>query len=435
MKAGTAVREFTPGTSQFLWGYPHVPRMSEGVHDPLLSSALYLEHEDTRVLFIANDILFLTTVMVKRIRSDIAAATGVPAANILLSATHTHSAPRVEAGLFPDEESVAPPVDQAFVARLTRAATQAGIAAVETAVPARLGFARADATGIGTNRHAPDGPADHEVPVLAARALDGEQWIGVMYVCTMHPTVLHQDSRLVSADFPWATRRTLQAQAVGSDCPVLHHMGCAGNQSARHVTRANTFAEADRVGTILGAALVKACGELVDEADPGLKVVARPIDPPRKVFAPVAAAEQALAAARRRFEELKRTGPATEARTAECDVFGAEARLALSGMAETGALEPVYASATPVELQGIRVGDWCYAAWPSETYVEYGLAAKQRCPGTFIITNANGRLPGYITTPKAVAAGDYEAGAALFTPEAGQLYIDTTAALVEELRA
>ena len=435
MKAGSAVRDFTPKTSRFLCGYPHVARMSEGAHDPLLSSALYLENNGTQLLFIANDILYVTTPMVKQIRKEIASATGMEAGNILISATHTHSGPNVAESPFQDHDPVVPPVDESFVEQLTTAITEAGIEAVQNACSARIGFARADSTGIGTNRHNPAGPADHEVPVLAAKSSDGDKWIGLMYVCSMHPTVLHEDSRLVSADFPWAARRTLQDRLLGPSCPVLHHTGCAGNQSPRHVTRGNTFEEADRIGTILGTALTEAAGNLVFEANPELKVLARHIDPPRKTFPSVSDAEKGLEEARQRFAELKRTGPATDARTAECDVFGAEHKLFLAQTVASGALEPVYKSCTPAEVQGIRVGNWCYVGWPSETYVEYALAVKAACRDTFIISLANGRLLGYITTQEAADAGMYESGAALFAPETGPLYINTTRELVKQLRA
>lgn len=434
MKAGAAVREFTPDTSQFLSGYPHVERMSEGIHDPLLSSALYLENEGQGVLFIANDILFVTTEMVKRIRAAIAQTTGLPAQRILISATHTHSGPKISEKPFGDDDPVIPPVDQAFAERMVAAITEAGIAAIQRAEPAAIGLARADSTGIGTNRHDPAGPSDHEVPVLAARAADGQRWIGLMYVCSMHPTVMHQDSRLVSADFPWAARLKVQQDWVGPECPVLHHTGCAGNQSPRHVARANTFAEAERIGTMLGAALVQTAGRLAFNDNPIIMVLSRMIDPPRRQFPDVETAERDLQQARERFAALKRTGPATEARTAECDVFGAEHKLSLAGTAASGALEPAYAACTPAEIQAVRVGDWCWVGWPSETYVEFGLTVKSRAPDTFIISIANGRLFGYITTQAAAEAGLYESGAALFAPETGQLYIDVTLELVKALR-
>jgi hypothetical protein len=42
LRAGAAVTDLTPAGSVFLFGYPHVPRWSTGVHDPLECAALYL---------------------------------------------------------------------------------------------------------------------------------------------------------------------------------------------------------------------------------------------------------------------------------------------------------------------------------------------------------------------------------------------------------
>ena len=43
LRAGAASAELTPQHSVFLFGYPHVPRYSTGVHDPLETAALYLQ--------------------------------------------------------------------------------------------------------------------------------------------------------------------------------------------------------------------------------------------------------------------------------------------------------------------------------------------------------------------------------------------------------
>ena len=58
--AGVAVRDITPRKPLFLVGYPNVPRISAGVHDPLLASALYLSDGKTALLLISVDILFIS---------------------------------------------------------------------------------------------------------------------------------------------------------------------------------------------------------------------------------------------------------------------------------------------------------------------------------------------------------------------------------------
>ena len=59
LNAGAATVDITPKDSQFLFGYPYVERYSTGVHDHLLSSALYLSDGETQAMFIANDIIFV----------------------------------------------------------------------------------------------------------------------------------------------------------------------------------------------------------------------------------------------------------------------------------------------------------------------------------------------------------------------------------------
>src|SRR3954469_6676282 len=95
--AGAATADISPQKSIFLAGYPNVPRYSTGIHDPLLSSALCLQAGTTRVLLISNDIIYLSKPSVARLRQGISHATGghIQPGNILISASHTHSGPKM----------------------------------------------------------------------------------------------------------------------------------------------------------------------------------------------------------------------------------------------------------------------------------------------------------------------------------------------------
>ena len=253
LKAGSAQVDITPKDSQFLFGYPHVERYSTGVHDKLYSSALYLSDGKTEVLFIANDIIFVGKESSAKIRCHIEEKTSVPATNIMISSTHTHSGPITVDYISNRADPAVPKEDDRYVQCMEDCIVESAIRAFKNAQSAKLGIAIADDTGIGTNRRDPNGPADHEVPVLMVKSL-GDENIACMLVCSMHPTVLHEDSTLVSGDFPGLARIYLQENVLGKDCPVLHHTGPAGNQSPRHVTKANTFEEATRLGEILGKA-------------------------------------------------------------------------------------------------------------------------------------------------------------------------------------
>ena len=233
--AGVGVADITPHDSQYLFGYPHVERTSTGIHDPLLSSALYLSDGRTPLLFVANDIIFVGMATAQRVRQRIEAATGVPAANILVSATHTHSGPSTIDYISLADDPFVPKVDSRYLQRFEDGIVAAGTEAIRRAQPAEVGLAIADGTGVGTNRRDPAGPADPQVPVLLARSAANGAPIACMIVCSMHPTVLRETSTVVSGDFPGMARRFLQDHLLGPNCPVLHHTGPAGNQSPRHV--------------------------------------------------------------------------------------------------------------------------------------------------------------------------------------------------------
>jgi hypothetical protein len=427
LQAGAGAVDITPRNSPFLFGYPHVERYSTGIHDPLLSSALFLSDGDGSVVFVANDIIYVSKAMAQRCRTRIAAALGVPAGNILISATHTHSGPLTVETLSNEADPAVPDPDPETVQRVEDGIVAAATEAGQNARPARLGLAVADGSGVGTNRRDPDGPSDPDVPVLMVRTDDDAEPLALMLVCSMHPTVLHEDSALISGDFPATTRQFLQANHLGESCPVLHHTGPAGNQSPRHVTRGNTFEEAERLGSLLGESVARAIAGIRTSTDISLQARQAFVDLPRKPFPSVQEAEAHLDRAVRRLQDLRDAGaPRRDIRTAECDWFGAEEGVTLARAAQDGRLDERRQERLPAEVQVIGVGPWHFVGWPGEVFVEYALEVKARCADTHLISLANGELQGYIVTPEAAAEKGYEASNAMFPAESGRILVETT---------
>lgn len=431
--AGAAVVEITPSSSVFLFGYPHVRRMSTGVHDPLECAALYLRGAGGQALFLANDLIYVSRDFAEDVRTRIAAATGVPVEGVMVTATHTHSGPVMTNNLSNEADSVVPRADPDYLSWVGERMVTAARRAVDAAVPAEVTLARAHADGVGSNRHDPAGPTDPEVPVLVAKAAADGRVIACQLIYGMHPTVLHEDSTVITADFVGFTRQALRRSVLPADCPVLFHQGAAGNQSPRHVTRANTLAEARRIGERLAEAVSLAWPTLTPL--PAVRVEARRIHLPvaPRSFPPVDRARADLQAAQSRYEALRIAGaPRQEVRTAECDVFGAEKTAVLAQAAADGRLAAAVARASPAEIQLIEIGPWRLIGWPGEFFVEYGLALKARAPrDTFLITLANGELQGYIATQEAVKDGRYEATNAIFRVENGERFIEHTLGLIQ----
>lgn len=424
--AGAGREDISPRDSQFLFGYPHVERFSTGIHDPLQSAALCLRSGERTVLFSSNDIIFVPKDSVARIRRAVARETGIPEDAILVSATHTHSGPTTVDYLSGSSDPVVPRADRRYLAYMEERIVAACLQAAAGLQPAEAGLAVADATGVGTNRRDPAGPRDPQVPVLMVRSVPGALPIACMVTYCMHPTVLHEDSKLVSADFPGMAREYLN-RVLGPECVVLYHTGPEGNQSPRHVTRGNTFAEAKRLGEMLGAAVEKAVSGIEFHDD--LPVAARGslVDLPRRTFPPVEQAEEKLGRAQKRFDALLDAGaPSQEVRTAECDLFGAEETVTLARAFRHGGMEEAYRSCLPAEIQLIEVGPWRFVGWPGEVFVEFDLRVKERHPGTWIINLANGEFQGYIATEEAAREGGYEASNALFSHQSGDVLVRAT---------
>ncbi len=429
LKAGTGRRDVSPAGSVFLWGYPHVMRNSTGIHDPLHATALCLDDGRGQTLSVAVDVLYVDHMLVSECRRRIGARTGLPPERIMISATHTHSAPVTCTVLAMTGDPVVPAPDPAYRERLVQGIADAACQAVASCVPAELAITTAQVDGVGCNRLSPEAPRDPEAGIVAVRRAADKSLLAVQLFYAMHPTVLHEDSTQVSADFPAYTRQTIQKAFPG--VVVVYHNGPCGNLSPRYHVRAQTFAEAERLGSRLGDFVVAAVAALRDaHFRPDVAVGGRQsfVSLPFRTFPSVAEAEEALRGARTAYQRLRREGVGHGAvRTAECVVFGAEEAVTLARAQVDGRLLPVHVSHQRAEVQVLPVNDTFLVAFPGECFVEYALELKQRASAkTFVTSMANGELQGYITTPDAVG---YEANLSLFTAASGAILVEQALAL------
>jgi neutral ceramidase len=357
--AGAATRDISPRKPMFLFGYPRVARVSTGVHDPLHASALYVTDGERAIMSIAVDVLMLSHDTVRRCRAAIRRATNVPPGNILISATHTHSAPVTVELLAFRGDPVVPPVDSSYLDLVCQAIIDAASEAYLQAEPAQAAVTTATAVGVGGNRHSADGPSDPTVEIVYLRRRDNSAPLALCMVYSMHPTVLHEDSTLVSADFPGYARLYIAEHLPGLS--ILYHTGPSGNLSPRYFVSGQTFAEAERLGRQLGGAVLGAVRSM-READFSnqLPVSASRayVQLPGRTFPSVAEAEGLLFQATQEYERLKSSGAAHgPVRTAECAVFGAEERVSLAKAQQEGRTDALCQAYTPTEIQVLSIGD------------------------------------------------------------------------------
>ena len=92
IQVGLAEIEITPPVGYRMDGY-FTERLSTGQKDPLKAKALVFQQADTKTALVVCDLLGVPQSLTTEVRALAAARTGIPAANIAVTGTHTHTGP------------------------------------------------------------------------------------------------------------------------------------------------------------------------------------------------------------------------------------------------------------------------------------------------------------------------------------------------------
>ena len=173
--------------------------------------------------------------------------------------------------------------------------------------------------------------------MLVVRGRDDHSPITAMVVLLDSSTVLHEDSTLVSGDFPAMARRTFngmcwawRARSFITPAP--------GNQSPRGSGPREPFAEAERLGELLGRSVVRAIESVSYTSDITLgSMRLRPAAAPGNLSVEEA---QARLIGRPRLQSLRQCGADRgDVRTADA-IGSAPKALALARAAAAGRIQP-----------------------------------------------------------------------------------------------
>ncbi len=425
LQAGAAIINVTPQKPMFLHGYPHVERTSEGIHDPLYASALVIDNGEIQIGFCAVDVIFISREIAANVRIRVHEQTGIPKQNLMISASHTHSGPVTFSDIFYDP--VVPKADPEYISYLTNKLVDVYVKAFQNKRASKIAITTADGTGVGGNRRSKADITDPEVPVVILKDAETNRIFALSTIYCMHPTVLHEDSKLYSADFPGYTREYIKKE-FGEDVILLYHTGPSGNQSPRHYVKSNTFDEAQRLGFMLGERIIESVRQLRNSAFKDWVVLSAKQSSqmlPKKKFMSIEEAESKAVFVKNKLKQMQidKVNP-SEIRTVECDWFGAEENKQLAEMAANRELEKVYQSVLPAEINIIGIDSNNFVFLPGEMFVEYSLMIKNNLPGnTFVTSLSNGVLAGYLVTEEAEQEGGYEASNSIFPAEAGKLLV------------
>ncbi len=438
LKLGTASVAINPPAGVGLAGYYH-ERGNEGVLDDLFAKATVFDDGQTRAALVVCDLISMPKWIVVEARKRVEERIGLPGANVMIAATHTHTAPVLFRESSRDDlDGGGSEVSKRYSQTLPGLIADAVVAAHEQRQSVRVSVAKEQEPQLGQNRRfwmrdgsvgwnpgklnpqivRPAGPIDPEVGVFFAETLAAKP----APVLTFVNYALHPDTTggtRLSADYPGALARTL-ALYKGPDMLTLFANGACGNINHIdvHWRGAQTSPqEAARLGTVLGAAVFKAYPRLQLLTNPGpLRVRSELVSLPLPAFTP-----EELAAAR------------IDARTAKDNTRDGFMKLVRAQrVLDTAARE---GRPLEVEMQVITLGrDVAWVAWPGEIFVELGLSVKAGSPfaHTYNVELANGAI-GYIPNQSAFPEGNYEVESARVAAGAGEKLVTSALRMLADL--
>jgi hypothetical protein len=434
-RAGVAVVDITPPQGYRMSGYFN-ERLNTGVNDPLQAKALVMRQGDTQAALVVCDLIGMTAEVTNRARRQASAKTGIPAENIAITATHSHTGPLYfgalreyfheravqKHGRDPHEES---PYAETLQQKLVEAIVKAQAAAAPVKIDAgvaeegRLSFNRRFHMKDGSVRFNPGqqnpdivrvaGPIDPDVGIVRFRA--GEKDLAALVVFAMHLDTT--GGTLYSADYPYFLERELR-KSLGPDFVSIFGAGTCGD--INHVdVRIKGRRSTEEMGTMLAETVAGHLPRLAAIEKPSLAVRRAVVDAPLQKHS----AEQ---------------------------IESARERMAKIGTRELSFLEQVETAkiydlslrksdTIPLEVQAFRLSpDVAIVTLPAEVFVELGLAIKRASPfkTTLVIELANDD-PAYIPTKKAFAEGSYETVNSRVVPGSGERMVEAAIRLLKEL--
>jgi hypothetical protein len=414
-RAGAAAVDIAPEKLPVLVSGGFFAARGAKMESPLYTRALVLEKGPARLAFVAVDSLMLPRELLDEAKEIARRATGIPVDRMMISATHTHSAPSAMGAL-------GTPAEADYTAALPAKIAQAIIQAEKGLVPARAGWAVAPAPGhtncrrwirrpdkmfadpfgektVRAHMHpghlnpdvvGPSGPADPDLSILSIETVEGAP-LSILANFSMH----YFGTGPVSADYAGVFCRRFEervrARHPGAPFVAIFSQGTSGDLQWMDFGQPRRPISMEEYTRGLVDLAWDAREKVAHRGDVTLAMAEAKLPLRRRV-----ADEKRLAWARGVVEGLKGRDP--------------------KSLPELYALEQILIAREPgreLKLQAIRVGDLGIATMPNEVYGITGLKVKARSPlrPAFVIELANG-ADGYIPPPEQHALGGYTTWAA-----------------------
>ena len=447
-RVGCATAEITPPVGfRRAGGYTEV--ISTGVHDPLYAKALVLSQGDTALALVSNDLCSVPRELTDAARKLASQQTGIPVANIVIFATHTHGGPeyhgplrdvlharaKKENGGQDPRESIDYPslLLQRWSEVIVRAHAVRKPASLSVVVPHQQGVAfnrrylmKDGSTGWNPGRLNPGvfrplGPVDPELAFVLAKDANSGRPFASLTAFAMHTAIY--GGAPFGACYPGYLQTHLRRQLDAPELTSLFGEGCAGDVNHIDVSSADSQ-EGERYSDQVGARLAATITESLPLARPigegELAIRAATIRSPVR---PVSTEE--YEAAKRLLDGLDRNQvPFLVIVDAWRKMFCHEFWQKHSGQ-------------LPQEVQVVRLDrDTAIVTLPHEVFVELGMAIKSGSPfRTTIVFSLANDLDFYIPTRRAFEEGHYEPTTCPLEPGCGERLVEAALGLLHGLKS
>ncbi len=415
LRVGAFAMNITPTHYPVIVNGMFEERTADREVDPLFARAFVLDDGATRIAIVVVDSCMMPRELLDLAKAEASKRTGIPIDHMLISATHTHSAPSLMGSL----GSRADPEYPGFlIPRIARSIQMAN----DRLQPAQIGFVKRHAPDftycrryirrpdrimkdpfgeptVRANMHpgflspdavGPSGPVDDELSLLAIQTVDAKP-LGVLANFSMH----YIGSPLLSSDYFGRFAEHLAKRIDGSDgsssCIVSMSQGTSGDLASMNYNAETNKREYDSFAKELAA--------MADETYRNVKY------------------QQHVSLAMREAKlTLSRRVPSAERLAWAKTIAEKVGDRRPKGYQEVYALEQLELAAEPqreLKLQAVRIGDIAIAAIPNEVFAITGLKLKLQSPlpNAFNIALANG-ADGYIPPPEQHRLGGYTTWAA-----------------------
>jgi hypothetical protein len=387
LRVGTARIDITPAVN------PDYPPSGKYDHEKMFMRAIVLDNGETRAVLMGGDISNMGEEIWSVVSPKIGEELDCPTDNIIISATHSHSArsagPPPEGGKGPGSEQVIKAIlDVVAQAKTNLQPAQIGFGTGQVYLNVNRNVISKD-TRLWTQAANLEGSSDKTLAVLLFTDLEGIPIAGYMNYA-MHP-VNGYLTGITSADFPGAACRYIE-KAFKDEMVMIHTQGACGDQNPRWL-RAGTNA----IASISGVEVT------------GFEMVREDIEGPlREKKVPYGELDHVVADNLERYmdalgvilgEEAIRVMTSIDKKESDVRIWGIQEVITLPGRTRTDegreGKPGTYVEGPPVDdirLGMLGIGDIALASINADIFNIYAQHLKKASPmtNTIMVTKSNG---------------------------------------------